>query len=58
MICSNYKLITKKIENLKILWLNNGFPMRVIDRLVRQFFDKIFIKRNIIHSERVQERLL
>ena len=49
-ICSNCKLITKEIEKLEIIWLKNGFPMRVIDRLVRQFLDKIFINRNIIHS--------
>jgi len=42
MICSNYKLITKEIEDLKIIWMKNRFPMRVIDRLVKEFFDKLF----------------
>ena len=48
MICSNYESIITEIENLKIIWLKNAFPMRVIDRLIRNFFDKIFIKKKVV----------
>jgi hypothetical protein len=48
MICSNYELIITEIENLKIIWLKNAFPMRVIDKLIRNFFDKIFIKKIVV----------
>ena len=50
MICSNYELIVEEIEKLKVIWLKNAFPMRVIDRLIRKFFDNIFIPKQTIHT--------
>ena len=50
MICSNYELIINEIEKLKVIWLKNAFPMRVIDRLIKNFFDKIFITKNVVHT--------
>ena len=50
MICSNYELIINEIEKLKVVWLKNAFPRRVIDRLIKNFFDKIFITKNVVHT--------
>ena len=50
MICSNYELIINEIEELKVIWLKNAFPRRVIERLIKSFFDKIFITKNVVHT--------
>ena len=50
MICSNYELIINEIEKLKVIWLKNAFLRRVIDRLIKNFFDKIFITKNVVHT--------
>ena len=50
MICSDYGSIIKEIEKLKIIWLKNAFPMRVIDRMIFRFFDKIHIPKKVFHT--------
>ena len=50
MICSDYDSIIKEIETLKIIWLKNAFPMRVIDRLILQYFNKIHTPKEIVHT--------
>ena len=49
MICSDYDSIIKEIESLKLIWLKNAFPMRVIDRVILQYFNKIHTPKEI-HS--------
>ena len=41
---------SEEIEKLKIIWLKNKFPKRVIDKLVFQFFNNLFIPKIIIHA--------
>ena len=51
MICSDYGSIIKEIEKLKIIWLKNAFPMRVIDRMIFRFFDKIHAPpKKVVHT--------
>jgi len=50
MICSDYNSIITEIEKLKIIWLKNAFPMRVIDRMIFNFFDKIYLTKKVVHT--------
>jgi len=50
MICSDYKSIVAEIEKLKTIWLKNAFPMRVIDRMILRFFDKMHVPKKIFHT--------
>ena len=50
MICTNYNSIVTEIECLKLIWLKNAFPMRVIDRMILNFFDKRYIPKKIFHT--------
>ena len=44
-ICSNYKLFHDEIDKLKIIWQKNGFPLFFIDKCVKKFLDKLFVKK-------------
>ena len=50
MICSDYNSIITEIEKLKLIWLKNAFPMRVIDRMIFKFFDKIHLPKKAVHT--------
>ena len=50
MICSDFNSIITEIEKLKIIWLKNAFPMRVIDRMILNFFNKIYIPKIPVHT--------
>lgn len=54
-ICSDFNLIHQEIEKLKIIWLKNAFPMKVIDRLIFKFFDKLFIPKKIVQTASKKE---
>ena len=43
-------MISDEIEKLKIIWLKNAFPMRVIDRIILEFFNKLFVPKKVIHT--------
>ena len=49
-ICSNFEIIVEEIENLKMIWLKNAFPMRLIDKIIWQFFNKLYIPKKIVQS--------
>ena len=50
MICCDYDSIVAEIEKLKLIWLKNAFPMRVIDRMILNFFNKRYISKKIFHT--------
>ena len=39
-ICSNFELVHAEFVKLKDLLLRNGYPVRLIDSLIKQFLDK------------------
>ena len=46
-LCSDYDIIHQEICKLKTIWQKNNFPLSFIDRCVKIFLDKLFVKRNI-----------
>ena len=44
-ICSNYASFHQEILFLKSVWQKNSFPLFFIDKCVKKFLDKSFIKR-------------
>ena len=45
-LCSDYNSIHLEISRLKTIWQKNNFPLSFIDRCVKKFLDKLFIKRS------------
>ena len=45
-LCSDYNNIHEEISKLKMIWQKNKFPLSFIDRCVKKFLDKLFVKRN------------
>ena len=44
-ISSNYNIFHKELEFLKIFFINNGFPLRMINNEIKRFLDNIYNKR-------------
>ena len=44
-ICSDYVELHKEIDRLKLIWQRNKFPLFFIDKCVKKFLDKLFVKR-------------
>ena len=44
-ICSDYGKLHDEIKKLKIIWQKNDFPLFFIDKCIKKFLDKIFIKK-------------
>ena len=49
-ICSDYELVTEEIEKVKTIWLKNSYPLRLIDKLIYIFFNKMFITKTPVHT--------
>ena len=47
-ICSDYGMISDEIKELKVIWLKNGVPMSVMDRIVFNFLNKLFIPKKVV----------
>ena len=45
-ICYDYTTLHLEIGRLKTIWQKNNFPLSFIDRCIKKFFDKLFVKRN------------
>ena len=46
-ICADYVTLHTEIEFLKSMWQRNSFPHFFINKCIKRFLDKLFIKRNI-----------
>ena len=46
-IRADYVTLQTEIEFLKSIWQSNSFPLFFIDKCIKTFLDKLFIKRNI-----------
>ena len=44
-ICSDYVKLHEEISKLKIIWQKNNFPLFFIDKCIKKFLDKVFIKK-------------
>ena len=44
-LCSDYYKLHEEIARLKLIWQKNGFLLFFIDKCVKRFLDKLFIKR-------------
>ena len=44
-ICSDYVRLHEEIMKLKTIWQKNNFPLFFIDKCVKKFLDKIFIRK-------------
>ena len=47
-ICADYSVIHEEIKKLKCIWLKNGFPLKVIDKCIFTFFNKLFGPRDSV----------
>ena len=45
IICSDYVKFYEEVNKLKVIWQKNGFPLFFIDRCVKKFLDKLFVKK-------------
>ena len=44
-ICSDYNKLHQEISRLKTIWQKNSYPLSFVDRCVKKFLDKLFVKR-------------
>ena len=49
-ICYNYESIIDEIEKLKKIWIRNGYPLNLIEKIIKQFFNKLFVPKKILHT--------
>ena len=53
-VCSDFNKLHKEINRLKVIWQKNSFPLFFIDKCVKKFLDKLFIKKT--SNERVDKK--
>ena len=53
-ICSDFNKLHEEINRLKVIWQKNSFPLFFIDKCVKKFLDKLFIKK--ASNERVDKK--
>ena len=49
-ITSSYGSLHEEVENLKKIFSKNGYPSKFVDRCIFNFFNKIYEKRNPVHT--------
>ena len=47
-LCSNFERFHQEIDNLKIIFENNGYPKIFVDFCVKNYLDKVFIKAKVL----------
>ena len=50
MISSSFQSLHKEIENLKKVFSKNGYPSRFVDKCILKFFDKLYGKKDPVHT--------
>ena len=55
MVCSDYGRFHEEVSKLKIIWQKNGFPLFFIDRCIKKFLDKLFVKKATENSQQKKE---
>ena len=49
-ICSDYNAISLEIDKLKVICQKNKYPIRVIEKCIFHFFNKIFVKKSLVYT--------
>ena len=49
-ICSDWSKIHEEIINLRKIMLKNNFPGKFLDKCIKAFFDKLFLKKKIVFT--------
>ena len=55
MVCSDYGRFHEEVNKLKVIWQKNDFPLFFIDRCVKKFLDKLFVKKTSDNSTQKKE---
>ena len=55
MVCSDYVRFHEEVNKLKVIWQKNGFPLFFIDRCIKKFLDKLFVKKTADSSQKKKE---
>ena len=50
MICSSFQSLHDEIERLKDIFSRNGYPCRLVDKCVLKFFNKLYQKKDPVHT--------
>ena len=50
MICSSFQSFHDEIERLKDIFSRNGYPCRLVDKCVLKFFNKLYQKKDPVHT--------
>ena len=58
MISSSYQSLHKEIENLKKIFSKNGYPFKFVDRCILKFFNKLYEKKDPVHTAPKKELLM
>ena len=54
-IFSDYGKFHDEVSKLKVIWQKNGFPLFFIDKCVKKFLDKLFVKKVSTESQTKKE---
>ena len=46
--CSNFELFHQKIDKLRTIFENNGYPKSFVDVCIKKHLDKVFIKKEVV----------
>ena len=58
MICSSFQSLHQEIERLKNIFSKNGYPSKLVDKCIFNFFNKQYEKRPAVHTVPKKEMLL
>ena len=58
MICSSFQSLHQEIERLKNIFSKNGYPSKLFDKCIFNFFNKQYEKRPAVHTVPKKEMLL
>ena len=47
-LCSNFELYHQEIDKLKTISENNGYPKSFVDLCIKNYLDKVFIKKEVV----------
>ena len=57
-ICSTFQLFHSEVCKFKITFLKNGYPIEIVDKCVKTFLDKVFVKKPLVHTVPRREYLV
>lgn len=58
MISSSFQSLHKEIENLKKIFSKNGYPSKFVDKCILKFFNKLYEKKDPIHTVPKKELMI